>query len=203
MYSDVDAFHPAWRHPQRVYRNSITNTPFAADKEVPMSQNLPPSGLLTSWKEIANFLGKGVRTVQRWEATLGLPVIRPFNGHSGIVMARPSDLEAWVTNGHRGKPRSASTDQCREAEQWHEKDDASRAAFAECVRELQSYQTQVRALCEEMQAGRTKLAEEVRRLESLYQEWQTIRSRVMDATNPWLESREADKTDAADRLLRN
>ena len=58
-------------------------------------------GLLTSWKEIANFLGKGVRTVQRWEATLGLPVIRPSDSRSGIVMAHPAELEAWVVNRRR------------------------------------------------------------------------------------------------------
>ena len=31
---------------------------------------------LNGWKEIAAFLGKGVRTVQRWEREQGLPVHR-------------------------------------------------------------------------------------------------------------------------------
>jgi hypothetical protein len=30
--------------------------------------------LLNGWKEIAGFFGRGVRTVQRWEQQLGLPV---------------------------------------------------------------------------------------------------------------------------------
>jgi hypothetical protein len=32
------------------------------------------SSTLTSWKEIGQYLGKGVRTVQRWEQQMGLPV---------------------------------------------------------------------------------------------------------------------------------
>ncbi len=73
-----------------------------------MSQNQPRRRLelLTSWKEIATYLGKGVRTVQRWEARLGLPVIRPADSHSGIVMARPSDLEAWLVNRRQPLPRN-------------------------------------------------------------------------------------------------
>ena len=34
----------------------------------------PVDKVFSSWKEIAAYLGKGVRTVQRWEAVLGLPV---------------------------------------------------------------------------------------------------------------------------------
>jgi hypothetical protein len=39
----------------------------------------PP--VLSSWKDIANHLGKGLRTVQRWELEGGLPVHRP-HGHT-------------------------------------------------------------------------------------------------------------------------
>lgn len=51
--------------------------------------------VLGSWKEIACYLGKGVRTVQRWERKHGLPVRRPL-GHSRIVLAYPEDLERWM-----------------------------------------------------------------------------------------------------------
>jgi PAS domain-containing protein len=53
--------------------------------------------VLTCWKDIAQYLGKGVRTVQRWEQELGLPVRRP-NGldHKSPVAARPQDLDAWL-----------------------------------------------------------------------------------------------------------
>ena len=52
--------------------------------------------VFSSWKEIAQYFGKSVRTVQRWERTLDLPVIRPENTSGNIVMAKVSDLEAWL-----------------------------------------------------------------------------------------------------------
>lgn len=55
------------------------------------------STVLSSWKDIASYLGKGVRTVQRWERHLGLPVRRP-NGavqKSAVVLYR-GDVDAWL-----------------------------------------------------------------------------------------------------------
>lgn len=52
--------------------------------------------VLTSWKEIARYMGKGVRTVQRWEQEFGLPVRRPLGSDKKAVLARPSDLDSWV-----------------------------------------------------------------------------------------------------------
>ena len=52
--------------------------------------------LLTSWKEIANYLGKGVRTVQRWELQFGLPVRRPNERVKGIVHATRQELDRWL-----------------------------------------------------------------------------------------------------------
>ncbi len=51
---------------------------------------------LTSWKEIASFLGKGVRTAQRWEAQLALPVHRPNARANGIVRASREELRRWM-----------------------------------------------------------------------------------------------------------
>jgi hypothetical protein len=51
---------------------------------------------LSGWKEISAFLGKGVRTAQRWERTLKMPVHRI--GHKGgeIVFAYADELNAWL-----------------------------------------------------------------------------------------------------------
>lgn len=54
------------------------------------------TSVLTSWKEIARYMGKGVRTVQRWEQDFGLPVRRPQGSNRKAVLARPRDLDAWV-----------------------------------------------------------------------------------------------------------
>jgi len=50
---------------------------------------------LTSWKEIAAHLGKSIRTVQRWERELGLPVRRPGLRRSGIVFGDPKEMDIW------------------------------------------------------------------------------------------------------------
>ncbi|MGE0361115.1 MAG: hypothetical protein AB7R67_10320, partial [Vicinamibacterales bacterium] len=51
---------------------------------------------LNGWKEIAGFLGKSARTVQRWERDLGLPVHRiPTPDGGSIVFARRAELSEW------------------------------------------------------------------------------------------------------------
>src|SRR5690348_2800876 len=50
---------------------------------------------LDSWKEIAAYLKKEVRTVQRWEKNLGLPVRRLAHGKQGTVFAYKSELDSW------------------------------------------------------------------------------------------------------------
>ena len=42
------------------------------------------------------FLDRGVRTVQRWERELGLPVHRVGKGPRSPVHAFPSELTAWM-----------------------------------------------------------------------------------------------------------
>ncbi len=50
---------------------------------------------LDSWKEIAAYLGREVRTVQRWERWEGLPVHRHQHQKRGSVYALKSELDAW------------------------------------------------------------------------------------------------------------
>lgn len=52
--------------------------------------------VLNSWKEIAAYLGRGVRTVQRWEQELGLPVRRPRGKERSAVIALKPDLDVWL-----------------------------------------------------------------------------------------------------------
>jgi phage terminase Nu1 subunit (DNA packaging protein) len=54
------------------------------------------SEILNSWKEVAEYLGRGTRTVQRWEQDLGLPVRRPRGKRHSAVMALRQDLDTWV-----------------------------------------------------------------------------------------------------------
>lgn len=57
---------------------------------------------LDSWKEIASYLGREVRTVQRWEKTNGLPVRRLYHERRGSVYAFTEELDAWVVSRQPG-----------------------------------------------------------------------------------------------------
>jgi len=60
----------------------------------------PPEDCLDSWKEIADYLGRQVRTVQRWEKSEGMPVDRHFHGKAGTVKAYKSEIDAWLQQRH-------------------------------------------------------------------------------------------------------
>lgn len=62
------------------------------------------SRTMTCWKEIAQYLGKGVRTVQRWARILGLPVHRPNGRPNGFVLALSDELDAWMLSSCEGGP---------------------------------------------------------------------------------------------------
>ena len=57
-----------------------------------------PGKKLDSWGEIASYLGREVRTVQRWEGTEGLPVRRHEHKKKSTVYAYASELDAWIKN---------------------------------------------------------------------------------------------------------
>src|SRR4051794_38366912 len=63
-----------------------------------------PEERLDSWKEIAAYLKRGVRTVQRWERSGGLPVHRLAG--QGSVFAYKPELDAWWA----GRRQSTVTD---------------------------------------------------------------------------------------------
>ncbi len=51
---------------------------------------------LDSWKEIANYLGRTVRTVQRWEENEGLPVRRIVHDAGATVFAYQHEIDRWL-----------------------------------------------------------------------------------------------------------
>ena len=52
--------------------------------------------LLNSWKEISSYLGRGVRTVQRYEIQFALPVHRPAGVSRSSVIAFSDELDRWL-----------------------------------------------------------------------------------------------------------
>jgi TolB-like protein/Tfp pilus assembly protein PilF len=71
----------------------VSDTPSAPGKLTEPPKNEPR---LESWGEIATYLRRDIRTVQRWEHLHGLPVRRLLIGKSGQVYAYRSELERWM-----------------------------------------------------------------------------------------------------------
>jgi TolB-like protein len=67
---------------------------------------------LDSWKQIAAYLKRGVRTVRRWERDEGLPVHRHVHRVLGSVYAFRSEIDAWERRhgeqSHAGQRHSAA-----------------------------------------------------------------------------------------------
>jgi hypothetical protein len=61
---------------------------------------------LSSWKEIATYLGREVRTVIRWEKERGLPIHRVPGGQGRSVFAYTDELDRWSA-GDAGKAATA------------------------------------------------------------------------------------------------
>lgn len=66
---------------------------------------------LDSWKEIAAFLGRGERTVKRWETERGLPVHRVPGGGRSAVFAYTKELSEWLKGkSHELEENDATSD---------------------------------------------------------------------------------------------
>jgi tetratricopeptide (TPR) repeat protein len=64
---------------------------------------------LDSWKEIAAFLGRTVRTVQRWERLEKLPVRRHLHQDAASVYAYVGDLEQWLASRADSTPPQSTS----------------------------------------------------------------------------------------------
>ena len=71
------------------------------------------AGTLNGWKDIAGYLGKSVRAVQRWERHFGLPVHRIKTPTGQVVYSFQSEIDAWRTRMDSpttsGEPVDATT----------------------------------------------------------------------------------------------
>src|SRR5947209_11829521 len=70
-------------------RQHPCSTPFPCTT---LFRSVSQTDLLNSWKEIAAYLNRGVRTVQRWEVELSLPVRRPRARNRSAVIDLRSEL---------------------------------------------------------------------------------------------------------------
>ena len=62
--------------------------------------------ILNSWKEISRYLGRGLRTVQRYEIQFDLPVRRPKGQSRASVLAFSDELDRWLEKIPTGREKS-------------------------------------------------------------------------------------------------
>jgi hypothetical protein len=58
---------------------------------------------LDSWKDIAHYLNRSVRTVQRWERLEAMPVHRHCHGTGDSVYAYKQEVDAWRSSRSQRK----------------------------------------------------------------------------------------------------
>jgi hypothetical protein len=63
-------------------------------KKRPQSVALP-AGTLYTWKEISEYAGRGIRTLQRWEHEFGFPVQRPDPRNKSAVISSRREIDEW------------------------------------------------------------------------------------------------------------
>ena len=93
----------------------MTQDPHGAHADGPHNGSL--NGRLDGWKEIAAYLNRGVRTAQRWEQELDMPVRRLDTGGAETVYAFKKELDAWLLRQSRSgtdKPAPAAPPPRRE-----------------------------------------------------------------------------------------
>jgi tetratricopeptide (TPR) repeat protein len=79
------------------------------------AENINLGTRLDSWKEIANYLCRGERTVKRWETDRGLPIHRVPGGGRGSVYAYTVELAEWLKSSKDQQPE-VSLGELEEAE---------------------------------------------------------------------------------------
>ena len=73
-----------------------------------MSQDSTATDRLDSWKEIAAYVGRDVRTVIRWEQRGGLPVYRVPVGQRQAVYAYKHEIDEWLLGEVPARARLAA-----------------------------------------------------------------------------------------------
>ena len=113
-----------------------------------------PSEPLSSWKEIAVYLHRQVRTVQRWEKHEGLPIHRHRHRRGNSVYAYKAELDGWWSRETRSvedqlallpskdaSPQAAGSQAVNALDakvECQEQDPTSDEWFVECVLELRT-----------------------------------------------------------------
>lgn len=91
----------------------------------------PTRTILHSWKEISRCVGRGIRTLQRYEAQLGFPIHRPIGRHHSVITFT-DEIDRWLRNTPDKSPNSldsGSSDPERDLMQAQEALEKAHAAY--------------------------------------------------------------------------
>jgi hypothetical protein len=99
--------------------------------------------ILNGWKEISKHIERGVRTAQRWEALLGMPVHRPALKDRSAVVAFTDELDHWISRSALDTPDANGEGRKESVARLHE----NMSSLARHTSELAS---QTKALQEKM-----------------------------------------------------
>jgi PAS fold len=94
----VDSFFPIADASGRVKRVGAVVVELDKEQRLePVPEN-PASvnHVLRSWKDIAQYMGTCVKTVQRWERAYDLPVRRVQPGKGSVVLAFKNEVDKWL-----------------------------------------------------------------------------------------------------------
>jgi hypothetical protein len=80
--------------------NAVVTRVVTTGDESPESHTLTR---LDSWKDIAHYLNRNVRTVQRWEMLEAMPVHRHCHDTGHSVYAYKQEIDAWRSNRSQEK----------------------------------------------------------------------------------------------------
>lgn len=105
--------------------------------------------ILNSWKEISSYIGRGVRTVQRWEELYGLPVHRAAGKDRSAVHAMSDEIDAWLRLGKMHEQLKQHREVSLEAARNHEQMRERTRTLLERLRLLRKQTEQVRAQLKE------------------------------------------------------
>jgi hypothetical protein len=112
----------------------------------------PDQTPLTSWKEIAKFVGKGVRTVERWERECGLPVRRPVGPkrRKCVVFAYRDELQEWMTARSRRRAACVIVPCSEKQRSVMQRSALLRTKLMKTIRESRRWQAENRALTDQI-----------------------------------------------------
>lgn len=114
-------------------------------KTIALSAPASDEDRLDSWKEIAVYLDREVRTAERWEKREGLPVHRHRHANASSVYAFKHEIDAWLHS------RRLVTSEPAEKEEYLER--AAKAAHSTHLAEAPRIPTKSRTWLQNPSAG--------------------------------------------------